>query len=158
MTVDGLGANTYAIEVVYAENDNYNKTTKTGSLTIEKTAPVIYLEVDTQEILENATLSIYIPYATGNVTVNGKEVEFDNESIAKYNIGILKAETYEFTAIYYGSDNLTYGDNFTSFTVAKLPSNLVVSVANTTYGVDPSANITIDNKAIAAINGTDCCR
>ena len=145
INVDVLAANTYDVVVDYAENTNYNATRVTGSLTIEKAVPVIYLEVDTTEILENATLTVTIPYATGTVKVNGRDVEL-NDSVAKYNIGILKAQTYELTIIYGGNDNLTHGDNFTSFTVDKLPSNLVVSVENTTYGVDPVMVITLDNK------------
>ena len=141
----GLGANTYDVVVDYAGNDNYNATTATGSLVIAKAAPVIYMEVDTTTILENATLTITIPYATGNVKVNGEIVELV-DGVAKYNIGTLKAETYELTAIYEGNDNLTSGNNFTSFTVDKLPSNLVVTIENTTYGVDPVMVITIDNK------------
>ena len=142
----GLGANTYDVVVDYAGNDNYNATTATGSLVIAKAAPVIYMEVDnTDKYGENSTLTITIPYATGTVRVNGKDLDLV-DGVAKYEIGELKAETYELTAIYDGNDNLTNGNNFTSFTVPKLPANLVVTVENTTYGTNPVMTITLDNK------------
>ena len=141
-----LGAKTYDIVVDFAGDDNYNATTETGSLTVAQGTPVITLIVDTEKILENANLTITIPYATGDsVKVNNETVELI-DGVATYNIGVLTNQTYELTAIYNGDANLTYGDAYISFTVSKLPSNLVVTVENTTYGTDPKVTVTLDNK------------
>ena len=145
-TLDTLAADTYDVTVVYDENDNYNETTKTGKLVISKCTPVINITVDTEEIFENATLTIEIPYATGNVvSLNSEDVELI-DGVATYNIGILDAQTYTFTAAYAGDDNLTFASATKTFTVGKLPSNLSLSVKNTTYGINPEVVITLDNK------------
>ena len=152
-----LAADTYDVVVNYIENENYNAETETASLTIEKANPGIILVVDTTEILENATLLVGIPLATGDfVTINGINVELVDYmglgEYAEYNIGILKAGTYNFTAVYAGDKNLTAANETITFTVDKLPSNLVVTVENTTYGTDPIMIVTLDNKENVIVN------
>ena len=151
-TLDTLAADTYDIMLVYAENDNYNKTTATGKLIVSKATPAINITVNTEKIFENATLTVKIPYATGNmISVNGIDVKLINGT-ATYNIGILAAQTYTFTAVYDGDDNVSFGSATKIFTVAKLPSNLSVSVKNTTYSINPEVVIALDNKEDADVD------
>lgn len=155
--VGTLAADIYSVDVDYIENENYTALTRSSWLVIEQATPEIFILVDTTEILENATLLVGIPLATGDiVTINGVNVELVDfmglGKYAEYNIGILKAGTYNFTAVYAGDKNLTAGNETITFTVNKLPSNLVVTVENTTYGTDPIMTITIDNKENVIVN------
>lgn len=152
-----LAADIYSVDVDYIENENYAAVTRSSWLVIEQATPEIFILVDTTEILENATLLVGIPLATGDfVTINGINVELiDYQGLgeyAEYNIGILKAGVYNFTAVYAGDKNLTAGNETITFTVEKLPSNLVVTVENTTYGTDPIMIVTLDNKENVIVN------
>ncbi|WP_407414487.1 Ig-like domain repeat protein [Methanobrevibacter sp.] len=147
-----LGAGVHDIAVAYGGNDNFDKTTVMGNVTVAQGTPVITLTVNTQTIGEDATLTITIPYATGDsVSLNTNISVPLVDGVGTYNIGVLEATDYTFTAVYDGDANLTFGQNTIAFTVAKLPSNLVVKTNNITLGEVANVIVTIDNKATLAV-------
>ncbi|MDO5859526.1 Ig-like domain repeat protein, partial [Methanobrevibacter sp.] len=135
---------------------------------------LVYIEIPTTDIyyLENETFIInVVPVKTGEVTPTGNiSVWFENELIYEniklvdgksfqINITGLKVGTYTVNVTYTGDDEYLPRVNSTTFKVMKIPSFIIPTVENYTYGEQGKVIVHIPvnepNNVTLNINGQD---
>ena len=166
-------AGKYVTNVTYSGDNNYlGFDNKEVNFTINKTNPVLNLNVDNITYGNNITININLTGINGdglndtvNLTVNGTKYIINvvdgvgNQILILPNIGV-----YDIVASFDSTDNYNAVSNTSSFTVSK--ANLTsfdITVMNTTYNSDNTIsfnvkginNEVIDSQIIVTINGKD---
>ena len=166
-------AGKYVTNVTYSGDNNYlGFDNKEVNFTINKTNPVLNLNVDNITYGNNITININLTGINGdglndtvNLTVNGTKYIINvvdgvgNQILILPNIGV-----YDIVASFVSTDNYNAVSNTSSFTVSK--ANLTsfdITVMNTTYNSDNTIsfnvkginNEVIDSQIIVTINGKD---
>ncbi|WP_288268428.1 S-layer family protein [uncultured Methanobrevibacter sp.] len=166
-------AGKYVTNVTYSGDNNYlGFDNKEVNFTINKTNPVLNLNVDNITYGNNITININLTGINGdglndtvNLTVNGTKYIINvvdgvgNQILILPNIGV-----YDIVASFDSTDNYNAVINTSSFTVSK--ANLTsfdITVMNTTYNSDNTIsfnvkginNEAIDGQIIVTINGKD---
>ena len=166
-------AGKYVTNVTYSGDNNYlGFDNKEVNFTINKTNPVLNLNVDNITYGNNITININLTGINGdglndtvNLTVNGTKYIINvvdgvgNQILILPNIGV-----YDIVASFDSTDNYNAVSNTSSFTVSK--ANLTsfdITVMNTTYNSDNTIsfnvkginNEAIDGQIIVTINGKD---
>ena len=138
VTVSGLKADDYTVEVKYSGDNNYNEATGSAEFTVLKITPDMDVFVDGTVFGGDLTVDISLPAgATGEVviTVNGVDyhVAIENGK-ATGTIGGLVAGDYTIAVKYAGDDNYNAVDVTKGVNVAKAQPVLGVVIADVDYG------------------------
>ena len=143
VTVSGLKADDYTVEVKYAGDNNYNEATGSAEFSVLKITPDMDVFVDGTVFGGDLTVDISLPAgATGDViiTVKGEDYILANYTEAVVDgkvtktIGGLDAGYYTIAVKYAGDDNYNAVDVTKGVNVAKAQSVLGVVIADVDYG------------------------
>jgi hypothetical protein len=131
------GAGTYSVKLVYAGDNNYNGTTSSATLTINKAASSITAEdkettytgdpinIDAP-VMSPASASLTITYTGTGTTV------YPESETAPTNAG-----TYSVKLVYAGDNNYSGTTSFATLTINKASSSITAENKETTYTGDP---------------------
>ena len=138
VTVSGLKAGDYTVEVKYSGDNNYNEATGSAEFTVLKITPDMDVFVDGTVFGGDLTVDISLPAdATGEVviTVNGVDYHVSIENgKATGTISGLAAGDYPVTVKYVGDDKYTGVEVAENVNVAKAQPVLGVVIADVDYG------------------------
>ena len=138
VTVSGLKADDYTVEVKYSGDNNYNEATGSAEFTVLKITPDMDVFVDGTVFGGDLTVDISLPAgATGEVviTVNGVDYHVSIENgKATGTISGLAAGYYTIAVKYAGDDNYNAVDVTKGVNVAKAQPVLGVVIADVDYG------------------------
>ena len=138
VTVSGLKADDYTVEVKYSGDNNYNEATGSAEFTVLKITPEMDVFVDGTVFGGDLTVDISLPAgATGEVviTVNGVDYHVSIENgKATGTISGLAAGYYTIAVKYAGDDNYNAVDVTKGVNVAKAQPVLGVVIADVDYG------------------------
>jgi len=138
VTVSGLKAGDYTVEVKYSGDNNYNEATGSAEFTVLKITPDMDVFVDGTVFGGDLTVDISLPAdATGEVviTVNGVDYHVSIENgKATGTISGLAAGDYTIAIKYAGDDNYNAVDVTKGVNVAKAQPVLGVVIADVDYG------------------------
>ena len=138
VTVSGLKADNYTVEVKYSGDNNYNEATGSAEFTVLKITPDMGVFVDGTVFGGDLTVDISLPAgATGEVviTVNGVDYHVSIENgKATGTISGLAAGDYTVTVKYVGDDKYTGVEVAENVNVAKAQPVLGVVIADVDYG------------------------
>ena len=143
VTVSGLKADDYTVEVKYAGDNNYNEATGSAEFSVLKITPDMDVFVDGTVFGGDLTVDISLPDdATGDViiTVKGEDYILANYTEAVVDgkvtktIGGLDAGYYTIAVKYAGDDNYNAVDVTKGVNVAKAQPVLGVVIADVDYG------------------------
>ena len=138
VTVSGLKADDYTVEVKYAGDNNYNEATGSAEFSVLKITPDMDVFVDGTVFGGDLTVDISLPAgATGEVviTVNGVDYHVSIENgKATGTISGLAAGDYPVTVKYVGDDKYTGVEVAENVNVAKAQPVLGVVIADVDYG------------------------
>ena len=143
VTVSGLKADDYTVEVKYAGDNNYNEATGSAEFSVLKITPDMDVFVDGTVFGGDLTVDISLPDdATGDViiTVKGEDYILANYTEAVVDgkvtktIGGLDAGYYTIAIKYAGDDNYNAVDVTKGVNVAKAQPVLGVVIADVDYG------------------------
>ena len=143
VTVSGLKADDYTVEVKYAGDNNYNEATGSAEFSVLKITPDMDVFVDGTVFGGDLTVDISLPDdATGDViiTVKGEDYILANYTEAVVDgkvtktIGGLDAGYYTIAVKYAGNDNYNAVDVTKGVNVAKAQPVLGVVIADVDYG------------------------
>ena len=143
VTVSGLKADDYTVEVKYAGDNNYNEATGSAEFSVLKITPDMDVFVDGTVFGGDLTVDISLPAgATGDViiTVKGEDYILANYTEAVVDgkvtktIGGLDAGYYTIAVKYAGDDNYNAVDVTKGVNVAKAQPVLGVVIADVDYG------------------------
>ena len=138
VTVSGLKADDYTVEVKYSGDNNYNEATGSAEFTVLKITPDMDVFVDGTVFGGDLTVDISLPAgATGEVviTVNGVDYHVSIENgKATGTISGLAAGDYPVTVKYVGDDKYTGVEVAENVNVAKAQPVLGVVIADVDYG------------------------
>ncbi len=138
VTVSGLKADNYTVEVKYSGDNNYNEATGSAEFTVLKITPDMGVFVDGTVFGGDLTVDISLPAgATGEVviTVNGVDYHVSIENgKATGTISGLAAGYYTIAVKYAGDDNYNAVDVTKGVNVAKAQPVLGVVIADVDYG------------------------
>ena len=138
VTVSGLKADDYTVEVKYAGDNNYNEATGSAEFSVLKITPDMDVSVDGTVFGGDLTVDISLPDdATGEVviTVNGVDYHVSIENgKATGTISGLAAGDYTVTVKYVGDDKYTGVEVAENVNVAKAQPVLGVVIADVDYG------------------------
>ena len=143
VTVSGLKADDYTVEVKYAGDNNYNEVTGSAEFSVLKITPDMDVFVDGTVFGGDLTVDISLPAgATGDViiTVKGEDYILANYTEAVVDgkvtktIGGLDAGYYTIAVKYAGDDKYTGVDVTKGVNVAKAQPVLGVVIADVDYG------------------------
>ena len=143
VTVSGLKADDYTVEVKYAGDNNYNEATGSAEFSVLKITPDMDVFVDGTVFGGDLTVDISLPAgATGDViiTVKGEDYILANCTEAVVDgkvtktIGGLDAGYYTIAVKYAGDDNYNAVDVTKGVNVAKAQPVLGVVIADVDYG------------------------
>ena len=143
VTVSGLKADDYTVEVKYAGDNNYNEATGSVEFSVLKITPDMDVFVDGTVFGGDLTVDISLPAgATGDViiTVKGEDYILANYTEAVVDgkvtktIGGLDAGYYTIAVKYAGDDNYNAVDVTKGVNVAKAQPVLGVVIADVDYG------------------------
>ena len=117
----------YNITVTYDGDNKYFNSTATSEFEVVKYTPEINIDVDDVSVIENATLTVNVGNATGNITIKVDEdeetVELENGS-ATVVLDLLPAGVHNITVTYNGDDLFYEAVNETSFNVSKIDTEI----------------------------------
>ncbi|MDL2247016.1 hypothetical protein LJB96_05320, partial [Methanobrevibacter sp. OttesenSCG-928-K11] len=145
---------------LYDVTASYNATNITnikGQINITKGDPKIFIDADDSLEGKNATITVNVPYGTGNVTitVNGRNYTSKlNNSQAIFSVGGLGKGQWNVSAFYNGDSNYESGSNITTFNVYNIilsGKDIIMYFKNGTHYIisltdtnnNPLANMTI---------------
>ena len=138
VTVSGLKADDYTVEVKYSGDNNYNEATGSAEFTVLKITPE--MDVTVEDIVFGGDLIVdaVLPVdATGEVviTVNGVDyhVAIENGE-ASVTVSGLEAGDYTVAVKYAGDDNYNVAEVTKGVNVAKAQPVLSVVIADVDYG------------------------
>ena len=143
VTVSGLKADDYTVEVKYAGDNNYNEATGSAEFSVLKITPDMDVFVNGTVFGGDLTVDISLPAgATGDVIIT---VKGENYILANYTeavvdgkvtktIGGLVAGDYTIAVKYAGDDNYNAVDVTKGVNVAKAQPVLGVVIADVDYG------------------------
>ena len=143
VTVSGLKADDYTVEVKYAGDNNYNEATGSAEFSVLKITPDMDVFVDGTVFGGDLTVDISLPAgATGDViiTVKGEDYILANYTEAVVDgkvtktISGLAAGYYTIAVKYAGDDNYNAVDVTKGVNVAKAQPVLGVVIADVDYG------------------------
>ena len=138
VTVSGLKADDYTVEVKYSGDNNYNEATGSAEFSVLKITPDMDVFVDGTVFGGDLTVDISLPAgATGEVviTVNGVDYHVSIENgKATGTISGLAAGYYTIAVKYAGDDNYNAVDVTKGVNVAKAQPVLGVVIADVDYG------------------------
>ena len=143
VTVSGLKADDYTVEVKYAGDNNYNEATGSAEFSVLKITPDMDVFVDGTVFGGDLTVDAVLPVdATGDViiTVKGEDYILANYTEAVVDgkvtktIGGLDAGYYTIAVKYAGDDNYNAVDVTKGVNVAKAQPVLGVVIADVDYG------------------------
>ena len=141
ISVSGLDAGNYTLNVSVVPDDNHNPVTKTAEITVNK--------VDSSVGVDDIDLT-YGESAEINLTVDGAgeiTAEIDNVSVEikddKVSIPVLDAGNHTLTVTVAGDDNHNPVTKSVDFEVKKADSTLSVDDITFDYGKSESVNVTV---------------
>ena len=138
VTVSGLKADDYTVEVKYAGDNNYNEATGSAEFSVLKITPDMDVFVDGTVFGGDLIVDVVLPDdATGEVviTVNGVDYHVSIENgKATGTISGLAAGDYTVTVKYVGDDKYTGVEVAENVNVAKAQPVLGVVIADVDYG------------------------
>ena len=126
-----LAEGTYNITAVYEGDETYLGSTVTDEFDVVKYIPELDIDIDDVSVIENATITVTVPNATGTVTVkvNSKEETADLvDGVAVIDLGLFDAGEYNVTVIYDGDELFYVASDNASFTVSKIDTELDADV------------------------------
>ena len=149
----------YNITVTYDGDNKYSNSTATSEFEVVKYTPEINIDVDDVSVIENATLTVNVGNATGNVTIKVDEdeetVELENGS-ATVVLDLLPAGVHNITVTYNGDDLFYEAVNETSFNVSKIDTESLLSLYSIVFqDVTLFNNTVLENIRIGDKNATD---
>ena len=162
VTVSGLKADDYTVEVKYAGDNNYNEATGSAEFSVLKITPDMDVFVDGTVFGGDLTVDISLPDdATGDViiTVKGEDYILANYTEAVVDgkvtktIGGLDAGYYTIAIKYAGDDNYNAVDVTKGVNVAKAQPVLGVVIADVDYGNGFVIEATLTGVNSAPLNG-----
>ena len=162
VTVSGLKADDYTVEVKYAGDNNYNEATGSAEFSVLKITPDMDVFVDGTVFGGDLTVDISLPDdATGDViiTVKGEDYILANYTEAVVDgkvtktIGGLDAGYYTIAIKYAGDDNYNAVDVTKGVNVAKAQPVLGVVIADVDYGNGFVIEATLTGVNNAPLNG-----
>ena len=162
VTVSGLKADDYTVEVKYAGDNNYNEATGSAEFSVLKITPDMDVFVDGTVFGGDLTVDISLPDdATGDViiTVKGEDYILANYTEAVVDgkvtktIGGLDAGYYTIAVKYAGNDNYNAVDVTKGVNVAKAQPVLGVVIADVDYGNGFVIEATLTGVNNAPLNG-----
>ena len=167
VTVSGLKADDYTVEVKYAGDNNYNEAAGSAEFSVLKITPDMDVTVEDIVFGEDLIVNAVLPGdATGEVviTVNGVDyyVAIENGE-ASVTVSGLEAGDYTIAVKYAGDDNYNAVDVTKGVNVAKANPALNVIIDSVDYGnvftinavLTGVNNAPLDTNIIVTVNGKD---
>ena len=165
VTVSGLKADDYTVEVKYAGDNNYNEAAGSAEFSVLKITPDMDVTVEDIVFGEDLIVNAVLPGdATGEVviTVNGVDyhVAIENGE-ASVTVSCLEAGDYTIAVKYAGDDNYNAVDVTKGVNVAKANPALNVIIDSVDYGnvftinavLTGVNNAPLDTNIIVTVNG-----
>ncbi|ALT67920.1 adhesin-like protein [Methanobrevibacter millerae] len=132
LSVSDLESGNYDVDVTYSGNGKYNANSTTATITVDKNALDIKVDVSNIDAGEKASISVTVPSdVTGTVvvSVNGKNYKLTpSNGVASVKVANLGAGEYTVVASYAGDDKYAAGSDNASFKVNGLNTELDISV------------------------------
>ena len=151
VTVSGLKADDYTVEVKYAGDNNYNEAAGSAEFSVLKITPDMDVTVDSAVFGEDLTVVAVLPAdATGEVviTVNGKDYSVVIENgVASATVPGINAGYYTIVVKYAGDNNYNAVDVTKGVNVAKADAALNVIIDSVDYG-----NVFTVNAVLTGVN------
>ena len=156
LTVSDLGSGTYDVDVSYSGNGKYNANSTTATITVDKNALDIKVDVSDIKAGEKAVISVTVPSdVTGTVvvSVNGKNYKLTpSNGVASVKVANLGAGEYDVVASYAGDDKYAAGLANSSFKVDKFETDLSIDIESE-FIIDGNVviTVTVENDATGNI-------
>ena len=130
-TISNVDASTHSIVAIYNGDDKNEAAFNSTAFTLEKSTPVVDIDVGDLKLGEDATVTVTIANATGkvNIIVDGVENLVDlNNGVATHTIEKVTAGTHTIVANYAGDDKLNAAFASTSKELKVLSTSFNVAV------------------------------
>ena len=165
ITVSGLAAGNYVLNVTTVVDDNHYAVSKTVSFKVNKLNVALTVECENIDYGEKAVVVITLDNDTvrGNIKISLSDIKatvqlddtFNGTII--YNVDkTLAAGSYKATVDYNGNEGFNSASNSTTFTVSKIDPEIVVNAENILYSQTTKINATLPadatNKLIITVN------
>ena len=149
ITISGLTADEYTLNVTYSGDENFLGETKTVSFTVRPKVDVewiVEVSADSVYVGQDVVVSVEIsPDAYGDVSINGETIPIDLWGKGNYTFSGLEANEYNFVVTFGGDDKYNADAKNVSFTVMpKADAGLSVSAASVYVGQDAVISIEIN--------------
>ena len=142
-----LGLNNIVVD--YANSKQIIPGIVSKTFEVIKMTPEITVEADDLTVGQQTIITVKVANATDKVTliVDGdiKDLELNNESIAKYTIDNLKAGQHDIIAIYEGNDVYKMATGKLTFEVNKFESNVNIAISDIKIGEDIVVTVNVPN-------------
>ena len=147
ITVSGLNAGNYQLNVTYNGNENIESSSRNVNFTVFKTTSHVTVNVDNVTynnpvVIKGSVVSdIYLVNDNVQISIynNGNRVYAADKTVEELNSGItvsgLNAGNYQLNVCYNGNENIESDIATINFTVFKVSSQVVVNVNNTIYNI-----------------------
>lgn len=156
-----LNSGKYNVTVRYNGDNNYRPSSNTSTFTVSKIDTSLVVSVDNVTYPGDAVVDVVLSGADGVklsgvvvVTVGGADYNVNVvDGVGSVVVSGLDAGDYVVNASFAGNDNYNPSANSTVFNVAKLPTNINISVINVTYPDNETINITLVDLNNNPLNG-----
>ena len=162
VTFTDLSAGTQTVTVHYSGDRNYNSTTRSKVISVNKVDIALDIVADESiEVGDALNITVYLPDAGGSVTVSvdGSAVDSAGVSsgVVRLTVPDLSAGNHSYTVSYSGDGRFNPNSDVKNVTVNKRDSNMAVAADNIDAGEDLIIKVILPEDAkgnvIISING-----
>lgn len=149
ITVSGVPAGEYEVEVYFPGDEEYLETTATTPVVVEKQSSNVTINVDDIELSEDATITGNVTGADGEalegtvtITVNEKEYNVTLvDGAFTLTVANLTMGTYDVEVVFNGNDNYNVSEETAEFDVTKIATDIELDMDDIIF-VGENATIT----------------
>lgn len=149
ISVSGVPAGEYEVEVYFPGDDKYLETTATTTVVVEKQSSNVTINVDDIELSEDAIITGTVTGADGEalegtVTITVNDTEYNVtlvDGAFTLTVANLTMGTYEVEVVFNGNDNYNVSDKTAEFDVTKIITDIELDMDDIVF-VGENATIT----------------
>ncbi|MBR5504010.1 MAG: Ig-like domain repeat protein [Methanobrevibacter sp.] len=164
ITVQGIAAGEYTVEISYPGNENYTNSNATAKLTVNKLDTELTADEITTTYNISKDLVITLKDSEGNM-LSGKIISVDLNGLNNYTSdenGQVKVSSdglvpnaYDVIISYAGGENYTGSDTISKITINKIDTELAASELNTSYNKEDNLIVTLKDSEGNPISGAN---
>ncbi len=157
----GLNASDYVVAVRFTDNENYYMSQDTAVFEISKINPNIIVVVYDSEYSQNATITVNIPQASGNVTIRVGDKRTYTEYLPEDGVIVKKINDldigrYDISVTYNGNDNFNKVTKTAKLNITKIQTYVWLdSLDEFDYGQTIVVNLTASVDGVVKVEFDD---